>query len=224
MINYIYTLSCPLTNHVKYVGKTTNPKQRKKEHNNSGGDHRNQEKLTWMIGLKNIGLRPVFEIIEETTEAGDNEEMYWIGQFKAWGFVLFNKTSGGKGFACRHSKKTIENIKKIQSKIRSEGFDPRKGKKHSVEAKKKMSKAKLGRVFTPIVRYNMAVGKSEGVYKVYKNDVFLGEFISTPDVQKKIGFPGRSIYDLAKSGKVGVSRKTKGVRVDFYPKNLPDKD
>ena len=93
---YIYTLSHPITNEVKYIGKTNNISKRYSAHLN---DKSKSYKNSWIKSLLNEDLLPVIEILEEF----DNEllcynaEIYWIEQFKSWGFNLTNLQTGGIG-------------------------------------------------------------------------------------------------------------------------------
>lgn len=96
MVTYIYTLSHPLTGEVRYVGKTTNPKQRKSNHSNRARD-KGTHKRNWINSLKVQGLKPLFEIIDEVHDDWKFWERYWIAQFKIWGFKLCNSALGGEG-------------------------------------------------------------------------------------------------------------------------------
>jgi hypothetical protein len=96
MKTYIYTLSHPITNEVRYVGKTVNPKQRKHNHSNIARD-KGTHKRNWINLLKTQKLRPLFEIIDEVDSDWKFWEKYWISQFKVWGFTLCNHTLGGDG-------------------------------------------------------------------------------------------------------------------------------
>jgi hypothetical protein len=94
---YIYTLSDPRTNEVRYVGKTNNPVQRRSAHGVLTREVKSKKK-SWIKKLKSLGLKPVFEIIEEVEESEWKFwEKYWIEQFRVWGFRLTNHTSGGDG-------------------------------------------------------------------------------------------------------------------------------
>lgn len=100
---YIYTLSDPRNNQVRYVGKTNNPKQRRSAHGVLTREQKSRKK-NWVKHLKSLGLKPVFEIIEEVNIDGWKEaEKFWITQFKAWGFRLLNHTSGGDGLTFGNS-------------------------------------------------------------------------------------------------------------------------
>ncbi len=96
MTTYIYTLEHPITNEIKYVGKTNSPKRRLHHHWTVG--HKSNNKTgNWLKSLKKLKLKPIMEIIDETIDNWQQLEMYWISQFKTWGFKLTNHTDGGEG-------------------------------------------------------------------------------------------------------------------------------
>ena len=92
MIHYIYTLSHPVTNEVRYIGKTINIKRRYKQHLY---DKRTKSyKCSWIISLRDIGLKPIMNIIEECTDENwEDRERYWIKQYDN----LTNTKEGGNG-------------------------------------------------------------------------------------------------------------------------------
>lgn len=94
---YIYTLSDPRNNLVRYVGKTSNPKMRLQNHMNRKHNERTH-KRNWIESLKKNKLKPLFEIIDEVPI---NEwkfwEKFWIQMMIVWGFDLVNHTCGGDG-------------------------------------------------------------------------------------------------------------------------------
>ena len=111
---FIYTISDEF-GVIRYIGKSNNPKNRLYHHIN---ERSNMHKYNWLRSIIKRGNFPIVEILEEVPE--DNweiHEMYWISQFKAWGFKLINLTDGGEG-----------------------GI----GYKHTFESKRKMSNKKLG--------------------------------------------------------------------------------
>ena len=94
-ITKIYTLTHPITKEIRYIGKT----------NYSLNDRLCKHMLTkevnhrgkWIRSLKNKGLKPVIELLEECNiEDWKWLERYWISQFKIWGFILTNHTEGGE--------------------------------------------------------------------------------------------------------------------------------
>lgn len=96
MKTYIYILQEPDTLLVRYVGKTNNPKRRF-NHHMSNKSKNNSHVNNWIKSLKEKELKPIMSIIDETYDDWQNLEMYWIEQFKAWGFNLTNCTNGGEG-------------------------------------------------------------------------------------------------------------------------------
>jgi hypothetical protein len=58
---YIYSLKHPITNEVRYIGKTKNIKRRYYEHINTKG---NSYKSNWIKSLLNEGIKPIIDIIE----------------------------------------------------------------------------------------------------------------------------------------------------------------
>ncbi len=97
---FIYTLKCPRTNAVRYVGWTTKPKQRLADHIRvEVYTPRTTYRQNWTMSLASIGLTPVMEIIE--TGSGDgwsDAERKWIAHYRAVGARLTNTTDGGEGF------------------------------------------------------------------------------------------------------------------------------
>jgi hypothetical protein len=96
MKTYIYILQEPDTLLVRYVGKSNNPKRRL-QHHLSNKDKNNSHSNNWIKSLKLKGLIPIMTVIDETDKDWRLLEMYWIEQFKAWGFNLTNCTNGGEG-------------------------------------------------------------------------------------------------------------------------------
>lgn len=92
MIHYIYTLSDPNTNEVRYVGKTINIKRRYKQH--LYDKRQTSHKHSWITSLKKIGLKPIMIIIEEcNNDNWEEREIYWISKYNN----LTNNKLGGNG-------------------------------------------------------------------------------------------------------------------------------
>lgn len=111
----IYTLTDPITNEVRYVGKANDISQRYKSHLNGARKHQIHKK-NWINSLKKLKLKPIIDVIDIVPI---NEwvfwETYWISQFKSWGCNLINYTMGGDGctFANQTSFKKGENTRAI---------------------------------------------------------------------------------------------------------------
>ena len=123
---HIYTLSDPITNQVRYVGKANNVSQRYKAHLNRARKHQTH-KWNWIQSLKKKGLKPIIDVIDIVDiEDWIFWETYWISQMKQWGFNLVNYTDGGDG--CTFANQT--SFKK--------GHKNSLGRKHTKESKKKI--------------------------------------------------------------------------------------
>jgi hypothetical protein len=125
---FIYSLSDPNTGKVRYIGKANNLKYRLWAHIHEGKhDLRNQHKCNWIKTLLKEEKQPIIDIVEEVPiESWKEAEIYWIAQFKAWGFDLLNKTKGGEcGVISENCKIALSKSKRG----RPRGF------KHSEESK-----------------------------------------------------------------------------------------
>ena len=94
---FIYALSDPRNNQIRYIGKANNPKDRYTNHFNSARD-KNTHKRNWINNVRKDGFRPELIIIDEVpVSEWQYWEMFYISLFKTWGFSLVNYTSGGDG-------------------------------------------------------------------------------------------------------------------------------
>ena len=126
MTHYIYTLSDPNTNEVRYVGKTINIKRRYKQH--LYDKRQTSHKNSWIISLRKNGLKPIMTIIEEcNNDNWEEREIYWISKYEN----LTNHKKGGNGgddYKRPISSESIEKIRKANL-----------GKKLSKEHKERIS-------------------------------------------------------------------------------------
>jgi hypothetical protein len=93
----IYTLTDPITNEIRYVGKANRIDERYKAHLNRARKHQIHKK-NWIESLRKKGLKPIISIVDIVL-INDWQfwETYWISQMKTWGFNLINYTNGGDG-------------------------------------------------------------------------------------------------------------------------------
>ena len=138
MTVFIYTLSDPRTNEVRYVGKTVNPKKRFHEHVSPIKEQREGTyKRRWTAALRADGLKPTISIIDRIENSNDEDwqcrERFWISHYRRIGARLTNLDSGGL-----NGKKMSEESKEKCRLIHL-------GKKRTPEAREKMRVAQLGK-------------------------------------------------------------------------------
>jgi hypothetical protein len=114
---YIYTINCPESGLVRYVGKTIDPKHRFRKHLT---ENNRTLKSKWVKGLRSKGLKPTFEIIDECLDTDwEEKEVSYIQLFKASGAKLLNQARGGEGGATMLGRKlTPEQCEKISASKR----------------------------------------------------------------------------------------------------------
>jgi group I intron endonuclease len=207
-ITYIYTLSDPITGVVKYVGKTIKPKDRLRCHiKDAASNRRNNLSCNWIKSLLKKGLVPKMDIIDETYGSWEWLEMYWISQFKTWGFKLKNTTDGGD----YNPMSNPISRKKLSDKLT--------GVSKSQNHKNSISKTKIGvSIHSEIqkVKYsNMNSGDGNPMYnKKHTTDAlqkmklsvlqytldgdFIKEWSSAADIERETDMLARSINRCAK--------------------------
>ncbi len=149
---YIYALIDPVTDEIRYVGKSIRPMQRLQNHCN---EKARTWRTNWIQSLIAAGRRPEVRVLEILDRDDDWKaaEIHWIASLRDRGARLTNCTSGGDGVpnlppeirarisaVWRGRKHTPETIAKLGSGMR--------GKYHSDEHRAKMRAAMTGRVVT----------------------------------------------------------------------------
>lgn len=123
----IYTLECPVTGQIRYIGQTKRPKERLSKHIRQSKNPKIHSEC-WINSLTSKGLLPIMRIIDECNENDiDLLEKMYIGLFRSWGFDLTNRQEGGQ------SKRGMNH--KTREKLRQFNL----GKKQSEETKAKRS-------------------------------------------------------------------------------------
>ena len=163
----IYSLNDPITNEVRYVGKTVSPLY--KRLSSHFRDKTPSYKTNWINSLKEKGLKPTINILEITNEdVWQEREKHWISVYKTTG-RLTNYLDGGQG--------------------------QQKGYKHSDEAKIKISlsskKNKKGKFvkgfkFSKSVNEKRANSLKKEVYQFDKNGNFIKKWSGIIDASTSL--------------------------------------
>jgi group I intron endonuclease len=146
---FIYVLECPITNEVRYIGKTINLLDRLRGHIKTSKKLKTH-KDKWVNNLITEGLKPIIKEIDYVDE--DNWqywEKYYISLYKNRGFNLVNHTEGGDGGSF---KKHSEGSKKKMSESRT----GKKRPEFTDEWKKNLSESAKIKIFTKEHRENIS--------------------------------------------------------------------
>jgi len=96
MKTFIYTLSDPDTNEIRYVGKTNTVRKRLYAHIIECKTDRTTHKISWIKSLLSNNKKPNISILDEVeNDEWEYWEQYWILQLRSWGFNLTNIATGG---------------------------------------------------------------------------------------------------------------------------------
>lgn len=107
--HYIYILKCPITNDIRYVGQSVNPKVRYRRHI-SESKRRNDHKCNWVKSLLDKNKKPILEIVKECNSDEINYwEKYFIDEYNKT-YDLTNIREGGDYYQI--SEETKEKIRK----------------------------------------------------------------------------------------------------------------
>lgn len=95
---YIYALTDPRDDAVRYVGWTLRPKKRLIEHVYQARHKTNNRYIgNWLRQLLALGLRPGMRILETGMGDWQEAEQRWIAHYRAAGARLTNLSDGGEG-------------------------------------------------------------------------------------------------------------------------------
>jgi hypothetical protein len=167
----IYGLHHPITNQIRYVGKSNDPNNRYKRHLIAKD---NSYKSKWVRSLAKKGLQPVMKIIEWCNESNwAKQERYWITKIKYdWEQPLTNITLGG------------------------DGGNTWEGRKHSQESKDKIGLANKGKKHTSNIERNKRL-KSKRVVQYSLDGKKIRLFSSVTNAAKVTGCSKTNIAKMA---------------------------
>lgn len=134
MLFFIYTLACPHTGQVRYVGKSSNPQTRLNSHIHKARTHQLKHHCSeWIRSLLKSGARPILTVVSEGLSAWEwqQAEKEFIAYYRKNGCDLTNSTGGGEGFY----QPNLEIIKRRNETRRETLASPEKRKQLSDSAK-----------------------------------------------------------------------------------------
>lgn len=198
----IYILVEPITNQVRYIGKTIQLLNKRLSAHLCESNKSNTKKNTWLKNLKKRGLKPKIEELDIVPESEWSFwEQYWICQFKTWGFELKNTDEGGKGGSSEFMKKNNPmHNKKSREKLSKSlmGNQFAKGYKHSEETKKKVSdnnsKFWLGKTRSEKTKDKISKTKSKPVYQFSSDNIFIKKFSSAMNAVRETNTDRTGLY------------------------------
>lgn len=114
----VYTLSCPLSKEVMYVGVTRQPLKNRLSGHLSGGNGYMSNITTWIKGLNQIPIiEPIIEFYANNHHEAILEENFWLEQLRQWGFDLLNrKDKSGRYVLHTSHQYGHENLRRIKLK------------------------------------------------------------------------------------------------------------
>ena len=156
----VYTITDPRDYLVKYIGITTNPKNRFCKHRSDKQGKEGILKRNWILKIKKEGLEPIISIIDEgSVEYCQKAETAYIKLYMSFGGKLKNKAKNG--FLFRHTKETK---KKISD---SKKGKPLTEKQREALKTRKPSHSWKGKKFTEQHLKNMSIAR-KGIPSKYK--------------------------------------------------------
>ena len=156
----IYILDDPETGFPRWVGASSDPRQRFREHISKKST---RDKDAWIGNLKSKGLLPVLDVLSTAPTADwEEEEKFLISYLRFMGADLLNREKGGASGAVS----TLNNGKMRSFETLEKQRKGQLGRKHSPESCANRSKALKGGVRSLEVRENMRraqLGKRLGI-------------------------------------------------------------
>jgi hypothetical protein len=171
----LYSINCPKSGLVRYVGKTINRDERFRKHLS---ENNGTLKSKWVMGLRSQGLSPVFEIIEECLDSEWQEkERAYIRLYKSIGANLLNQMPGG------------------------EGGPTMKGRKLTADQRQKIADSKIGKANKGAADSNK-VNKGKVVLQYDLGGNYIATHLTINDAAKSIGRSSRRIQKMVNGDRV----------------------
>jgi len=181
MNNTIYALVHPITNEIRYVGKTSKTVENRIKGHIACCDIKSH-KNNWVKNLIKSGLKPDYVILE-MTDSWVEAEQFWIAYFNFLGARLTNSTIGGEGSIfiggsllkirkiLRERNKSLKQKQAVSTKLKGRIITEEQreaiskkltGTKASEETKLKLSIIQTKLAKDPIIRQKRIDGLTSG--------------------------------------------------------------
>lgn len=233
----VYALSHPITDEVRYIGKSESGIDRPRQHGHLSHLKKKAHlpSVRWISKLKSQGLDYKIETVEEcdSRELLMEAEKFWIAQFRGLGFRLLNICDGGEGFTGHHTDESKEKIRQSSTgRLHTEETRTQMSKnksgvplsethkkalrkpksstinmKKSPETRAKMSQAQNGRKMSPESVMKMAKSKGARPFRDQHGTIYLTQ----SEAGRAIGAGQGSVRQVLK----GKSKQTKGYRFSY---------
>lgn len=160
---WIYYLKDPRDDSVRYIGYTTHPESRLREHLRDARSSKTTHKVRWIRSLQALGLLPVWHLEAEfPPECIHAKEREYIAMGRSEGWYLTNATDGGEGVLnYRHSEETRAKIGAAHRSLSPASLArmgaAQKGRVHSAETITKMRASYKN--LSPETRANIKAGQ-----------------------------------------------------------------
>ena len=198
---FLYNLIDPITNEIKYVGYTKNPKRRIWEHIRDAKKGIKTYKCEWIRSLLDKQNIPIMEVISEYENHNEivYEEMKLIQEFRKIGYKLTNLTEGGDGQKGGKLKKshpffTYNTGRRMSDESKLKLSESRKGIIFTEEHKIKLSNSKIGKKRSDSSKLKQSISRSNMIEVVCPN----GETIIFNSVIDAVKFTGVNSNQIKK--------------------------
>ena len=131
----VYGLCDPITDELRYIGKSSNGLSRPKRHITLIEKPRTH-KQRWINGLLRAGVAPEIVVLEVLANASelDEWERWWIAYWRFIGGRLTNATDGGDGWAVgdRNPMRNPEARERHRAAMKGRPFSPQHKRNHAL--------------------------------------------------------------------------------------------
>lgn len=208
IMHFIYSLSCPITNDVKYYGQTTNLNVRYSGHL---VDKNSEDKYLWIQELKTQGLKPNLSVIKcvDTKKEALKLESELIRNALDNGKKLLNGNYQKKYYKFNLNGELVDTIITVRGQKNQVKTNRYTHNGYVYNTENVFPKWKLDKKFEGLST------QKKTVYQYTKDGEFVSEFFGVREACRITGIDYRSISQVAAGSKV---RKSAGGFIWTYNK------